>query len=110
MIRITRSAQNQLEDLLRFYLVEKDRPDAARRLSDDVAAAARLIRADPNGGTSFPRPYPELEWLAFQWIKSRIYWVSWRVLDGVPVVTNVFHEAADLGSRVSPDIEDARNW
>jgi plasmid stabilization system protein ParE len=110
VIRITWAAQNQVEDLVRFYVVEKDRPDAARRLSEDLANAARSIQNNPEGGNLFPRPYPTLEWLAFRWLKSRIYWVSWRVMDGVPVVTNVLHASADLERRATGDIEGLRDW
>jgi plasmid stabilization system protein ParE len=110
VIRITWAAQNQVEHLLWFYLVDKDRPDAARRLSEDVAEAARRIQLDPDGGTPYPRPYPQLEWLAFRWIKSRIYWISWRVVEGIPVVTNVLHDAADLDRRANIDTENVRDW
>lgn len=91
MIRITWAAQNQAAELVRFYIVEKDRPEAARRLTQDLAAAARIIQANPAGGATHPRPYPDLAWLSFRRIKSRAYSVSWRVVDGVPIVTNVLH-------------------
>jgi plasmid stabilization system protein ParE len=110
VIRITWAAQNQVDDLLRFYLLTKRRPDAAKRLRADIASAVAMIEAAPDGGASFPRPYPELAWLAFRWVKSRIYWISWREIDGVPVITNVLHEAADLEGRASSDINTLRDW
>ncbi len=110
MIRITRAAQRQIDDLIWFYLEEKQRPEAARRLRNDLRTARHLIIAEPNKGLPYPRPYPALQWLEFRWLLVRAYWISWGMRDGGPVVTNVFHASADIKGRASPSIEDAADW
>jgi len=110
MIGITRAAQNQIDDLVHFYLFEKDRPEAADRLLDDLLRARRLILDPSTSGGSFPRPYRDLETLGFRWIKVRAYWVGFVRLAGRPVVTNVFHATADIKGRALPTVDGVADW
>jgi plasmid stabilization system protein ParE len=110
VVRITRAAANQVDDLISFYIFEKTRPEAARRLREDLANARRIIEAAPDGGADFPRPYPRLKSYGFRWYRVRVYWVSWRVVADVPVVTNVFHVSADIERRAAPTVENILDW
>jgi plasmid stabilization system protein ParE len=95
MIGITRSARRQIDDLLRFYLDERERPDAARRLLSDSANARKLIAKDSRRGLSHPRPYPALATCGFRWTRVRVYWIDWTVTDE---------------RRATPTIDDITDW
>jgi plasmid stabilization system protein ParE len=72
MVRQTRAARLQVEALLDSY-IEKQRYDAAQKLLDAVAAAGRMIEADPDGGLPHPRPYPSIARWGYRWIKVHRY-------------------------------------
>jgi plasmid stabilization system protein ParE len=110
MIGITRAAQRQIDDLIRFYLFEKDRPEAAERLLDDLERAKRLILGPHTRSAGFPGPYADLEMLGFRWIRVRAYWIGFVPVAGHPVVTNVFHVTADIERRAVPGTDDVIDW
>ena len=109
-IGITRAAQHQVDALLEFYLRKDGRGTAALRLLDDLADARALILADPSSGLANPRPYPALAAIGFHWHLVRAYWVSWVMLDGWPVLTNIFHVSADIEKRASVRTDDVLDW
>jgi plasmid stabilization system protein ParE len=110
MIGITRSARRQIDDLLRFYIDESERPDAARRLLSDLAGARKLIVKDSRQGLSYPRPYPALAKYGFRWARVRAYWIAWTLIDERPVITNVFHVSADIERRATPATDGIEDW
>jgi len=59
LIGITRASQAQVDRLTDYYAFT-DRPEAVRRLEQDIREAVRLILDAPGQGTTFPRPYPYL--------------------------------------------------
>ena len=112
MIRITFDAANQIDGLLAFYLEDIDppRPDAAMALLVELAEAQKRIEMDPSRGRSYPATYVGMQRFGFLWLRVRAYWISWAALPRGPVVTNVFHAAADIEHRASPDIASVREW
>ena len=106
----TRAARQQIALLIRYYVDEKERPDAAYRLFEDLARARRQIDSDPSSGFMHPRPYPSLATMGFRWVNVRAYWVSWAIVEGRPVVTNVFHVSADIEGRATPDMDGIEDW
>ena len=97
-----------MERLLDFYLAEQ-RPEAARNLLSDLTLARKQIAGNPHGGASHPRPYPALSTLAFRWIKVRRYWVSWAVVSGEAIITNILYESADMERRAADDTRPAED-
>jgi plasmid stabilization system protein ParE len=99
-----------VDELIRFYVVNKRRPEAAVRLRDELREARRLIALVPDGGVPYPRPYPALAWLGFKWINVRIYWIGWHNDANGPIITNVLHVRADIEGRATPDTSDPNEW
>jgi plasmid stabilization system protein ParE len=100
VIRQTRAAAAQVEALFEHYLA-RDRDGAARNLLRAVGEALDRIEADPLAGLPHPRPYPGMARWGYRWIKAGRYWFGHAVAaDGVPVLTNVLYDAADLPERV----------
>ena len=112
MIRITSIAANQIEGLLDFYLYEVNppRPEAGLALLNELAEARKRIGMEPHRGRRYPATYQHLRRFGFRWLRIRAYWISWADVPPGPVVTNVFHAAADIECRASPDITDVQDW
>jgi plasmid stabilization system protein ParE len=110
MIGVTGAARHQIDNLVRFYIEEKLRPEAALRLLDDLDDARGMILAAPEKGRTFPSTYSGLSEFGFRWVRARAYWVAWVVIDDRPVVTNVFHVSADIEGRATPSVEDVADW
>jgi plasmid stabilization system protein ParE len=110
VIGITAPARGQIDALFEFYLITKDRPDAALRLVKDLATGRGLILANPTSGLAYPGPYRRLGHHGFLWRRVRIYWFAWSLIETRPVVTNVLHAAADIEGRVTSTIDGITEW
>ena len=77
----------------------KNRPEATRNLLAALSQAMKQIADDPSGGLDTPRPYPGLAQPGRVWMKVGRYWFAYS-LDDQPVITAVFHDAADIPGRV----------
>lgn len=105
----TTAFRDQVSDLIDFY-VQRNRLEAATRLLDDLESAKRAISAEPDGGLSSPRPYPELARSDHRWRLFRAYWIVWKTVGGRPVLTNVFHVSADIPNRATADTDGIEEW
>ena len=105
MIRFTRDAEAQANGLIDYYVVLKQRPEAADALLAALNQALQRIGADNSTGLPAPRPYPELASLGYLWLKVGAYWIAWTMQGRHPVVTNVLHAAANLPGRVSTRLD-----
>lgn len=100
MIRQTRAAAAQIEDLFEHYLA-RDRDGAARNLLRAVGEALDRIEAAPMTGLPHPGPYPGMARWGYRWIKVHRYWFGYAATADGPVLTNVIYDAADLPGRVA---------
>ena len=100
MVRLTRTATRQVEALIEHY-VRLERDGAIRNLQRAVRDALALIEADPNRGSSHPRPYPMVASWGYRWVKMHRYWFGYSTADDDLVVTNVLYDAVDLPGRVA---------
>jgi len=69
MIRLTRTAARQLDELLEHYIA-RERDQAIVNLSRALDVARERIEGDPSAGRLYPTLYPEVVRWQFQWIKS----------------------------------------
>jgi plasmid stabilization system protein ParE len=95
MVGITEGAAEQRDNFLRYYK-KFDRPQAGQRFLKSIRDAVSSIQQNPTSGRTHPNPYPEVEAYGYLWIKVHIYWISWRIIDGIPVITNVLWDRADI--------------
>jgi len=98
VIRLSSDAEAHL-DALSAYYEDRDRPEATIGLLAAVVQAAARIEHAPEAGLSAPRPYPSLAHLGRRWIKEGPYWIVYSTTRP-PVILGVFHEAADIPSRL----------
>lgn len=98
MIRLSPRAAQDLDALLAYYDAH-DRAEAVRNLQAAVARAAARIERDPGAGLPAPRHYPGLARNGRLWVREGAYWISYTTNDP-PVISGVFHERADIPSRV----------
>jgi len=98
LIALSPSAQDDIQQLARFY-AERERPAAIRNLAAAVARAAVRIERDPAAGLAAPRPYPKLAKPGRAWVKEGPYWIAYATTNP-PVISGVFHEAADIPRRI----------
>ncbi len=99
MIPLSSKAERDLDKLILHY-ESIDRPEATHNLVSAVRRAAERIARSPEVGLPAPRPYPELASTGRLWIKEGAYWISYTRGGGSPVISGVFHEAADILRRV----------
>lgn len=102
MVRLTLTAGRQLDALLDHYIA-LDRPEAVDRLVDALHAALARIKADPTGGKPFPAGVRDAARWDYRWIKVHRYWFGHSSHRGVPVVTNILYEAADIPGRIAAE-------
>ena len=98
MIRLSPDAEEHL-DALSAYYEGRDRPEATIGLLAAVERAAARIERTPEAGLPAPRPYPSLAHAGRRWIKEGPYWIAYSTTQP-PVILGVFHEAADIPSRL----------
>lgn len=99
MIPLSGKAERDLDKLTAYY-ESIDRPEATRNVLGAVRRAAERIARSPDAGLPAPRPYPELASLGRLWIKEGAYWISFTRGGVSPVISGVFHEAADIPRRI----------
>lgn len=95
MVGITVGAAEQRDNFLRYYKKLR-RPQAGWHFSKAIRDAVSIIQKNPNSGRAYPNPYPELAAYDYLWVKVHIYWVSWKVVDGTPIITKVLWDQADI--------------
>jgi plasmid stabilization system protein ParE len=100
MIRIAATANEQYLALIDYYL-ERERPEAAEKLTEAVEQAARQIEANPRIGRNFPAIYDTFIWPGVRWLKVHRYWFSYTSVNE-PVIFNILWEAADIPGRAMP--------
>ncbi|WP_207458600.1 hypothetical protein [Azospirillum sp. SYSU D00513] len=105
MIRQTRTASRQVDDLLAEYM-RRNWDEAIMNLDRAFRDAIERIEADPTVGAKYPRPYPELEGYGFLWIESHIYWIGYSMAKGYPVITNFFNKKHDIINRIAIEDEE----
>jgi len=98
VIRLSPDAKGHL-DALSAYYEDRDRPEATAGLLAAVERAAARIERAPEAGLQAPRPYPSLARAGRRWIKEGPYWIAHSTTQP-PVILGVFHEAADIPSRL----------
>jgi len=98
VIRLSPDAEGHL-DALSAYYEERDRPEATAGLLAAIERAAARIERAPEAGLPAPRPYPSLARAGWRWIKEGPYWIVHSTTQP-PVILGVFHEAADIPSRL----------
>jgi plasmid stabilization system protein ParE len=99
IIAYTPTARAHIAALHRHY-DELDRPEAVRNLLNAVQNAEALIARSPAMGLAAPRPYPELTRPNWRWLKSGRYWFGYIHAGAVTTVAAVFHDSADIPSRL----------
>jgi plasmid stabilization system protein ParE len=95
MVGITEGAAEQRDKFLQYYKKLK-RWEAGRNFSKAIRDAVSIIQQNPTSGRTHPNPYPEVAAYGYLWIKIHIYWISWKVSDGMPIITNVLWDQADI--------------
>jgi hypothetical protein len=100
MVLITAAAQAQLE-ALESYCAKLGRDLAAVRMAEAVSHAASRIEAQAGPFWTAPRPYPELSWYGWQWLKVGRYWIAFTPIAGGHAITGVFFETANIPRRLS---------
>lgn len=96
MIALTSEASVQLEEFERYY-IDKQRPQALRNLGHALAEASLVILNAPKRGLPAPRPYPDLAYLAFLWLKRGRYWIAYDPAG--PVIAGIFFDTDDIPNR-----------
>lgn len=99
MIRISSKARAHIASLATYY-TELDRPEAARNLRAIVAKAADRIETKRGPFFPAPRPYPQASLPGWLWLKQGPYWIGFASGQHGLVIRAVFHEAADIPSRL----------
>lgn len=94
MTTLSRGATRDVAALARDFR-RKNRPEATRNLLAALNQAMKQIATDPSGGLGAPRPYPGLAQPGRAWMKVGRYWFAYSP-DDPPVITAVFHDAADI--------------
>ncbi len=98
LVTLGREARLDVAALVRDF-GRKNWPEAIRNRLAAVNQAMKQIADDPNGGLRSPRPYPALAQPGRAWTKAGRYWFV-HGLGEPPVVTTVFHDAADIPGRL----------
>jgi hypothetical protein len=113
---ITRTAQDQFDALIDFWLSEKVkqrfgyyRYDLVANLRSAYDDAVTAIDAQPGMGSivlpTFPRSR-KINRLGYHWIKRNRYWFAYIVgTDGVPTLTGVHWDREQVPRNVSTDVD-----
>jgi plasmid stabilization system protein ParE len=99
VIPLSRTAAKQLHELTRYY-ADRDRDDAIENLIQSVERASERYQASRGLFYSAPRPYPSLVRPGWKWTKEGRYWIAFRQGKRGPVISAIFHEAADIPRRL----------
>jgi plasmid stabilization system protein ParE len=99
VIRLSRAARAQISELAKYYN-EQDRPEAVRNLRVIIARAAERIETQRGRFFPAPRPYPSLTRPGWLWLKEGPYWIAYAAGPGGATIQVIFHEAADIPSRM----------
>jgi len=99
VIRLSRAARAQVLSLASYY-DNLDRPEAVRNLRDIIARAGARIDAQRGLFFPAPRPYPDLTRPGWLWLKEGPYWIAYVSDPRGAVIQVIFHEAADIPSRL----------
>lgn len=99
MIRLSRTANGQIDDLVTHY-ARLERPEAVRNLRSVIARAAARIETQRGPFYPAPRPYPALTRHGWQWLHERPYWIGFTALPVGAVIQVVFHDTADIPGRL----------
>jgi hypothetical protein len=84
---------------LRRHYEALDRDNAIRSLVRALAEAEARIERTSSAGLPAPRPYPQLARPGRAWIEAGRYWTVYTTTRP-PAIAGVFHDAADLPTRV----------
>jgi plasmid stabilization system protein ParE len=99
VIRLSRAARGQIADLAKYY-GDQDRPEAVRNLRAIITRAADRIETRRGRFLAAPRPYPNLTHPGWLWFKEGPYWIAFASAPGGDVIQVIFHEVANIPSRI----------
>ena len=99
MIPLSRTAERQLDELTRHY-AGRERDEAIEHLIQSVERASARYQARRGLFYNAPRPYPSLVRPGWKWTKEGRYWIAFREGKHGPVISAIFHEAADIPRRL----------
>ncbi len=99
MVRITATAQAQLEALERHY-AKLGRDLAIIRMVEAVAMAVARIEEQAGPFWPAPRPYPDLAEFGWQWLREGRYWIAFAQMVDGHAITGIFFETANIPSRI----------
>lgn len=89
MVLITATAQAQLEALEQHF-TKLNRELATVRMTEAIAMAGARIEEGAGPFWPYPRPYPDLADLNWQWLKEGRYWVAFAVIPEGYAITGIF--------------------
>jgi hypothetical protein len=99
MIPLSAAAESELDARTRRYKsLRRDR--AIDRLVSAVQIACDHYEMRRGLSYDAPRPGPALADLGFRWTKDGSYWIAFEKTTAGPVVSGIFHEAADIPNRL----------
>jgi plasmid stabilization system protein ParE len=97
VVVLSRAAQSNVRALAAHYKA-KNYLEAAKYLRAAVAQAKARISADPNGGATAPRPYPNMKIPNVLWIFEHRYWIAYRPTS--MTITGVFYDKSAIPSQI----------
>ena len=99
MIRFSWEARQHVADLTSHF-ERRERLEAARNLRAAIDVAIRRIETRRGPFFPAPRPYPDLLFDGWMWLKEGRYWVAFIEPGPDAIIQAVFHESADIPGRV----------
>lgn len=97
---ITREAEEDLDQFIRYLVIEKESVEAARNVLDDYDNTIEILKLVAGSLKLCDNPrLRQLEYRRINFLKHR-YFMLYRIVGDVVYVDNIFHELQDYESKM----------